>query len=138
MTEYLRPWKLVTLAFGINALVWGSIMEKSPDWDITVSVLMALITYLTAPWVMRVLLEHEWHKAPLALFWTWLSVVGIYWAYNWALPDIAGWRGANFPASLSLYMMCGVLWLYQGRVSEFKAELRALLRRLWKRTTRSN
>ncbi|HSV58576.1 MAG TPA: hypothetical protein VLJ19_06720 [Variovorax sp.] len=138
MPEYLRPWKIATLALGINALIVGGKMEKSPDWDTGISVLMALLTYFTAPWVMRVLLEHNWRKAPLALFWAWLSVDGVYWAYNAALPDIAGWRGDNFPASLSLYMMCGVLWLYRGSVAEFKAELRALLRGLWKRATRSH
>ncbi|MDM0117817.1 hypothetical protein QTI66_37615 [Variovorax sp. J22R133] len=137
MNEYLRPWKLVTFALGINALIWGAIEARSPDWDITISILMAVATYLTAPWSLRVVLERRWKWMPLAAFWTWLSVDGVYWAYNHALPDIAGWREVNAPASLSLYGFCAVLWLYRGSVAEFKAELSALVRGLWKRPTRS-
>lgn len=126
-TEYLRPWKLATLALGINTLIYGALLEKSPDWDIGISVIMAVATYFTAPWAMRVLLERRYSWWPLAAFWTWLSVDGVYWAYNRALEDIAGWREVNFPASLALYGMCGVIWLYRGSLAQFKGEVRALL-----------
>jgi len=127
VSEYLRPWKLVTLALGVNALVIGGMIEQSPDWDTGISVIMAVSAYLTAPWSMRVLLERRWRMIPLALFWTWLSIDGLYWAWNWQLADVSGWRGANFIASLSLYGMCGVLWLYRGSVADFRRELLALI-----------
>jgi hypothetical protein len=133
MTEYLRPWKLITLALGINALIYGSYLEPSPDWDVGISVLMAVMTYLTAPWSLRVLLERRWRMLPLALFWVWLSVDGVYWAWNHALPDINGWREANFPASLSLYGWCAVIWLYKGSLKEMAADFRGLLRRVHQR-----
>ena len=131
MTEYLRPWKLIALALGLNALIYGAFLERSPDWDVGISVIMALATYLTAPWSMRVLLERRWRWMPLAAFWTWLSVDGVYWAYNRALPDISDWREVNFPASLTLYGICGVLWLYRGSVADFKAEAHASVRALF-------
>ena len=32
-------------------------------------------------------------------------------------------RTANFPASLSLYWMCGIVWLYQGTLSQMSSTL---------------
>jgi hypothetical protein len=127
MTEYLRPWKLATLAIGIGLLIFGAYYEQSPDWDVGISILMAVLTYLTAPWSMRVLLERRWKWMPLAAFWTWLSVDGVYWAYNFALPDIVDWREANFLASLSLYGICGVIWIYIGSLRDLAAELRVAI-----------
>jgi hypothetical protein len=127
MTEYLRPWKLITLALGINTLIYGSYLEPSPDWDVGISVIMAVLAYLTAPWSLRVLLDRRWRMLPLALFWAWLTVDGVYWAWNHALPDIGDWRAANFPASLSLYGWCALIWLYNGSLAELKSDLLALI-----------
>lgn len=33
MREYLRPWKLFTLALGIGLLIAGSFYYRAPDWD---------------------------------------------------------------------------------------------------------
>ena len=127
MTEYRRPWKLVTLAIGIAILIFGAYYEQSPDWDVGISVLMATLTYFTAPWSMRVLLERRWRWLPLAAFWTWLSVDGVYWAWNYGwVADMM--REANWPASLSLYGICGVIWLYNGSLLEMAAELRRAIR----------
>ena len=41
-SEYLRPWKLFSLAAGIALLVLGSIHMPSPDWDMPISFIMAL------------------------------------------------------------------------------------------------
>ena len=51
LIEYLKPWRLATLAIGMPLLVAGSLFEQLADWDVGVSVLMALLTYLTAPYV---------------------------------------------------------------------------------------
>ena len=32
LREYLRPWKLATLAFGIALLIAGSFYYEAPDW----------------------------------------------------------------------------------------------------------
>jgi hypothetical protein len=129
MTEYLRPWKLATLAIGIGLLIFGAYYEQSPDWDVGISILMAVLTYLTAPWSMRVLLERRYRWFPLAAFWTWLSVDGVYWAWNSGLPDISGWRDANFLASLSLYGICGMIWIYNGSLHEMASEIRGAINR---------
>ncbi|CDI03551.1 hypothetical protein BN873_590001 [Candidatus Competibacter denitrificans Run_A_D11] len=35
-------------------------------------------------------------------------------------------REVNFPASLSLYGICGIIWLYRGSLYELYAEIFAL------------
>jgi hypothetical protein len=60
------------------------------------------------------------------LFATWFTVDGCYWIY-WHFTNpvaLEQMREANFPASLSLYGMCGVLWLYQGSLKELVKDVR--------------
>jgi hypothetical protein len=124
--EYLRPWKLVTLAVGIALLILGSFYYGAPDWDIPISFIMAIFAYLTAPWSMRVLLEREWRLWPIMFFFTWLTVDGcyaIYWHFkNPVVLELM--RSVNFPASLSLYGMCGIVWLYRGSLRQLVSEIR--------------
>lgn len=129
--EYLRPWKLLTLALGIVLLVMGSFYYPAPDWDIPISFIMAILAYLTAPWSMRILLERRWRDWPLMLFFTWFTVDGcyaIYWHFRNPLA-LALMRDVNFPASLALYAACALLWLYRGSLRQFYGDLRALCRR---------
>ena len=118
--EYARPWKLVTLAFGIAFLIAGAIWSGLPDWDLPISLIMALPAYLTAPCSLRVLLERRWGQAHIALFWTWFSVDGTYTIY-WFLRDPAvleALRHANAAASMALYGMCGLVWYPKASLRE--------------------
>ena len=130
MREYLRPWKLATLGCGLALLFVGAFYYKAPDWDIPISIVMAILAYLTAPWSMRVLLERRWKLWPAMLFATWFTVDGSYWLY-WHYKDSAAlesMREANFFASLALYGMCGVLWLYRGSLKGLAADIRRVFR----------
>jgi hypothetical protein len=130
LREYLRPWKLFTLFLGVSLLILGSFYTPAPDWDIPISIIMAFFTYLTAPWSMRVVLERQWRYWPAMFFAVWFSVDGCY-ALYWYLkaPSVlAAMREANLPASLSLYGICGVLWLYRGSLREFVSEVRGLFK----------
>ncbi len=120
-TEYLRPWKLFTLAAGIALLVIGALMDIAVDWDIPISFIMALLAYLTAPWSLRVLLERRWRLLPFAVLAAWFTVDGCYTLYwHFRNPEaLALMRAYNAPASLALYGLCGVLWLYRGSLREF-------------------
>jgi hypothetical protein len=125
MTEYFRPWKLTTLAIGIALLILGSFRYNAPDWDVPISFIMAILAYLTAPWSLRVILERKWRLWPAMLFVTWFTVDGCY-AIYWRFKDPAAlemMRAANFPASLALYGLCGIIWLYQGSVRQLLSEI---------------
>jgi len=129
MIEYARPWKVTTLLLGIALLVAGSYFYQAPDWDIPISFIMALLAYFTAPWSLRVFLERRWKLWPPALFATWFTVDGCY-AIYWHYKDpvaLEQMRAANFPASLALYWICGILWLYRGSLADLRTELLAHL-----------
>jgi hypothetical protein len=131
LCEYRRPWKLVTLAIGIALLIFGAFYYDAPDWDVPISFIMAIFAYLTAPWSLRVIIERRWRHWPLMLFLTWFTVDGcyaIYWHFVNPLA-LALMRDVNFLASLCLYGMCGLLWLYEGSLSEFFTDLRGFGRR---------
>ena len=131
LREYRRPWKLVTLAIGIALLILGAFHYHAPDWDVPISFIMAIFAYLTAPWSLRVIIERRWRHWPVMLFLTWFTVDGCY-ALYWHFVNplaLALMREVNFLASLCLYGMCGLLWLYEGSLSELLAEARRRLRR---------
>jgi len=127
MTEYFRPWKLFTLAIGIALLIVGSFYYKAPDWDIPISFIMAILAYLTASWSVRVIVERQWRLWPAMLLVTWFTVDGCY-AIYWSLKNpvaLEMMRSANFPASLALYGMCGILWLYQGSLEQLFSDVKS-------------
>ena len=83
---------------------------------------------------MRVLLERRWRAAPLALLLTWFGVDGCY-ALYWAAVDpraLELMREANAPASLSLFMAVGLVWLPRASLRSIYGaaakDLRALVR----------
>ncbi len=134
-SEYFRPWKLVTLIIGIGLLIAGSYYYPAPDWDIPVSLMMATLTYIAAPFSIRALYEGKWRLWPLAVFATWFAVDGCY-AIYWHFKDpdaLEMMRAANFPASLSLYLLCGMIWLYRGSMRQLVTEIGELLVRMQKR-----
>lgn len=110
--NYRHPWNLSTLAIGVVLLVAGSFYYQAPDWDIPISLIMAGFTYLTATWSLTVVVKREWRMFPLMLLFTWWSVDGCY-ALYWYFKDpkaLELMRDANWPASLSLYWACGLVW----------------------------
>ncbi len=131
LAEYRRPWKLFTLLIGVALLIAGSFYYDAPDWDIPISLIMAILAYLSAPWSLRVIAERRWKLWPAMLLATWFTVDGSYWAY-WSFRNpvaLEMMRDANFLASLVLYGMCGAVWYYRGSLREMLSELRALRNR---------
>lgn len=118
-SEYVRPWKLLSLFIGIIFLLIGAWFSGLPDWDVPISFIMAIVTYFTAPCSLRVFLERRWKQFPQALFWMWLSVDGTYTIY-WHFVDPAAliFRPANAAASLALYGMCALVWLHRGTLRQ--------------------
>lgn len=102
--------KLSTFALGLALLIGGALYLDYPDWDIGVSLAMAFTALASAEWVASVLWQGRWRWLPLALFWTWLPVDGVYWAY-WSIvrPD-AMIREGQWQTSLCLYALCGITW----------------------------
>lgn len=127
--EFLRPWKLATLSLGIGLLLVGSVVNPAPDWDIGISFVMAVLTYLTAPWFIHVIRSMDWRKSPMALIAAWFSIDGSYWFY-WSLVDPGAlfMRPANAFASTFLYLLMGMVWMYPGSLIQLWGETRRAVR----------
>jgi hypothetical protein len=132
--ELLRPWKLFTLAVGLSWLLYGALNYGIGDWDVGDSLIMAGLTYLSAPWSLGVILTCV-HRRPrywplwiaAALFVAWGVVDGSYVLYNSAVHHPM-YRWANFYASSALYFLAGAIWLYKGSLEDLWREFRGLRR----------
>ena len=119
MTLRLEPirvnhtlWKNVTFLIGLFLLLLGATIWDYPDWDYGISLIMALFTFLTATYAFDALVLRQYKKWPLALLFTWWAVDGCYSVY-WYLVNpttLELMRAANAPASLALFLTCGLLW----------------------------
>ena len=128
--EYKRPWKLFALLIGLTILIAGSLYYTAPDWDISISCIMAIAAYLTSSWSLRVFIERQWKNVPLMLFFSWFSIDGCYWLY-WRYKNPVAlelMRDVNFPASLVLYFICGFVWYYRGSLKELYFEVKSLFK----------
>ena len=67
LSDYARPWKISTLLVGIALLIAVAFYYDAPDWDVPISLIMAFLAYLTAPWSMHVLVERRWKHWPAML-----------------------------------------------------------------------
>lgn len=103
-------WKLSTFTLGLLALLAGAYTRFWQDWDAGVSVVMAVCTLLTAELAVGAFLDRKWGMMPLAILAAWVSVDGSYWAY-WSLVNPAvAIRQGQWPMSLCLYLLAGMVW----------------------------
>ncbi|MDR0233756.1 MAG: hypothetical protein LBI31_02990 [Zoogloeaceae bacterium] len=123
--EWLRPWKLASLAVGMCWLIWGALTLNIGDWDVGVSILMGGFTYLLAPCSARILLRRHWKTLPVALFFWWWCVDGVYMVWHLAAGNPI-YREANFYASTCLYWLCGFIWLPKASLRQIVRNPRAI------------
>jgi len=132
MIELLRRWKLISFGIGMAWLLYGAVNYGIADWDVGISLIMGVLTYLCAPWSVRIIL-HSFYRRPggwvlhvLAALAVALFVVdSVYWLYHTAMGNRM-YRLENFKASSALYFLAGAFWLYRGSVREFLRNVKSL------------
>lgn len=133
LRELRRPWKLITFMLGMGWLFYGAIFYGIGDWDIGISIIMGTLTYLLAPWSVFMIVNalryrpHWWWLHILSALIPALLVVDTSYVIYHSLAGNAMYRDANFRASISLYFLAGVAWLYRGSQSDFLKEIRTAL-----------
>ena len=121
--ELLRPWKLLSFAVGTALMLVGSVFYKISDWDLGISLVMPLLTYLTAPWVVRVIVGGHFRYLLLAVFWAWFTIDGVYWFYHTQVGNEM-LRLENALTSTPMYFGMGFFWLPRASFAEIIQVLR--------------
>lgn len=85
---------------------------------------MGLLTWLCAPWSVRVMYEKRWRLLPQVVLAWWFSVDGSYWLYHTALGNEM-LREENLRTSTCMYWFMGLFWLYRGSLRQLHDDVRA-------------
>jgi hypothetical protein len=124
--DILQPWKLLVFVFGMLFLLYGAHSLSYVDWDYGICFAMGIPTYLTAGWVMRVILDRKLQLLPVALVLLWVSADLSYVIY-WGLKSPAtleALRWASFAASVPMYMALGLVLIPVGSLRQVLQNIR--------------
>jgi hypothetical protein len=126
--ELRRPWKLVTFGIGMLWLLYGAVYFDISDWDIGISLIMGVLTYVFAPWSVITIYNSirfrpkAWtSRVVVALIPAMFTVDWVYWLYH-SIVGNQMLRWENFKVSMTLYFICGIFWSYRGSLREFLRE----------------
>ena len=131
--ELMRPWKLLTFAFALSYYIWGAYHYKCPTWDVPVSIIMSVLTYIFAPWVVKsayYLIQKRPKHWIRGLFICagvlYACASGSYELYNWwnlgYWPPPTYW--VNLYYSSLIFFAAGMFWRFEGT---FRALLNILI-----------
>ena len=128
--ELKRPWKLATFGMGMSWLLYGAVSYDISDWDIGISLVMGVLTYVCAPWSVTTIYDSVRRKPaawPLhiaaAFIPAMFAVDWAYWLYHTAVGNRM-LRWDNFKVSMALYFICGLLWYYRGSIKDLLQDVR--------------
>lgn len=117
----LQPWKIVTFVLAATGLTLMAPYTGDPTWDYIDAPMMALLTFLTAPWAVGemylALRRRRLSKQTFVAACAWL--LSASWCYDLYLVFRDGlypptWF-ANLAASSILYLLAGMLWSLEWR-----------------------
>lgn len=131
--ELVRPWKLFTFGISMSWLLYGALFYNVQDWDVGVTLLMGILTYLLAPWSVYIIYSaikyrpKHWYFHIMTALVAWLFVVDwIYMLYHTIMGNQT-LREANFYTSTPLYFMAGIVWFYRGSLKDLLNNIRRLV-----------
>jgi uncharacterized membrane protein (UPF0136 family) len=122
MTEYLKPWKLAALMMGLIWLIAGAFITQYPDWDVGVSLLMGVTTYLAHPWALRFRSAREVAGSVVLC----VLCVDVFYAIYWQIKNpyvLQLMRSAQWPLSLCYYLTAVAVWNYGEQFIETSSSL---------------
>jgi len=124
---------LFSFCLAMSWLFYGALNYGIGDWDVGITILMGVLTYLMAPWSVYIILSAVryrlgyWYLHIIAALIAGLFVVDwVYMLYHTIVGNQT-YREANFYASAPLYFIAGSVWLYRGSLSDLVANIKKLL-----------
>lgn len=129
MNEWKRPWKLILFLMGMSWLIYGALFWEYSDWDIGVSLIMGILTYLFSSWSLSLIIKvykkdtrYSFLYIIAAILTYWFCVDGSYYLWH-TYAHNRMFRYENFIASSYLYFLASTVWLYKGTMKEFKNDI---------------
>jgi len=127
ISEMFRPWKLITFFIALGYYIWGAIHYQCPTWDVPISIIMSLLTYVFAPWtvsnIYRLIATRPsgWLLRILGcMLLMYACASGSYELYNWwnlgYWPPPTYW--VNLYYSMLMFFAAGMLWRFNGTFAE--------------------
>jgi hypothetical protein len=140
--ELLRPWKLITFSIALGYYIYGAYRYQCPTWDVPVSIIMSVLTYLFAPWTVKSV-YYLIQKRPK--YWIRDLVIcgiviyacasGSYELYNWRhlgyWPPPTYW--VNLWYSSCAFIAAGILWKFEGTFRELLSSLSTDFKKILKK-----
>lgn len=124
---------MFSFCLAISWLFYGELNYSIGDWDVGITILMGVLTYLMAPWSVYIILSavryrpRYWYLHITAALIAGLFVVDwVYMLYHTIVGNQT-YREANFYASAPLYFIAGSVWLYRGSLRDLVANIKKLL-----------
>ena len=132
--ELIRPWKLATFSLALAYYIWGAYYYQCPTWDVPVSLIMSLLTYIFAPWTVKSIYYLAKNRPR---YWLLRLIVcaaviyacasGSYELYNWwnlgYHPPPTYW--INLYYSTLMFFAAGMVWKFEGTLRELIREVMA-------------
>ncbi len=110
----LAPWKMATFVIATIGITIVAPYTGDPTWDYIDAPMMALLTYLSAPWVMGVLYRARPTSAAHLLVAGALWMLAASWCYDLYQLLLHGFYPitwfTNIIASSVLYISAGLMW----------------------------
>lgn len=115
------PWKLVTFTVASAGITLIAPYTGDPTWDYVDALLMAVLTFVTAPWAVGIIFLALRRRAPLKQ--VWVAVCVWMFSASWCYDIYLVWRDGAYPltwlpnigASSTLYAAAGLLWNLEWR-----------------------
>jgi len=127
INELFRPWKVITFSIALGYYIWGAYYYKCPTWDVPVSIIMSILTYVFAPWTVSSVYhligkrpKHWIRGVTICMIVIYICASGSYELYNWwhlgYWPPPTYW--VNLWYSSCAFFAAGMLWRFEGNFKE--------------------
>jgi len=130
--ELVRPWKLFSFSVAMSGLFYGALNYDIGDWDVGITIIMGVLTYLMAPWSVYIILSAIRHRPKFWYLHVFAALIVALFVVDWVYilyHTIAGnqiFREANFYVSAPTYFLAGTVWLFRGSLKDLMANIKRL------------
>lgn len=127
LKELIRPWKLITFSIAMGYYIWGVYYYQTPTWDVPVSWIMGILTYVFAPWVVKsayyLIQQRPKHwiiKLLVCFVVTYGCASGSYELYHvfWGIGYHPPTYWINLYYSTLVFIAAGIFWKFEGTFNQ--------------------